>query len=77
MTRPQYAGKSILEKLWESLDTQYAIATDLHNNGTDATRELGVCRGLAIAIYEMSIPQFSSVDDVATYAAKRYEGHDG
>lgn len=71
MTR--YAGKSIVEKLWDEAVGWYEGCVQLKNNGLDADKELGICRGLSIAIHMMSYPRYQTPDDVAYEIVRRYE----
>lgn len=69
-------GDSLLDKVWREMDVATEAAMVAHKQGGDPMvvgKLLGQARGLAIAIYIMSIPHFDSPDAVASCAVVRWQ----
>src|SRR5690606_9496693 len=69
-------GDSLLDKVWREMDVATEAAMAAHEQGGDPMvvgKLLGQARGLAIAIYIMSIPHFDSPDSVASCAVTRWK----
>lgn len=69
-------GESLLDKVWREMDVATEAAMAAHNQGGDPLvvgKLLGQARGLAIAIYIMSVPHFDSPDSVASCAVARWK----
>lgn len=69
-------GDSLLDKVWREMDVATEAAMAAHEQGGDPMvvgKLLGQARGLAIAIYIMSIPHFDSADSVASCAVTRWK----
>ena len=69
-------GDSLLDKVWREMDVATEAAMAAHEQGGDPMvvgKLLGQARGLAIAIYIMSIPHFDSPDSVASCAVARWK----
>lgn len=68
-------GDSLLDKVWREMDVATDAAMAAHKEGGDPLvvgKLLGQARGLAIAIYIMSVPHFDSPDSVASCAVTRW-----
>lgn len=69
-------GDSLLDKVWREMDVATEAAMVAHKQGGDPLvvgKLLGQARGLAIAIYIMSVPHFDSSDSVASCAVTRWK----
>lgn len=76
----QVVGDSLLDKMWREMDAATDAAMRAHQQQVQGAGDpmvtgklLGQARGLAVAIYLMSNPHFSSADAVAKCATVRWQ----